>query len=92
MYLDGGTVPARYIKIGNKINFLHYILQEDTELLLLKMLEVQIDHPIKKSRICETKHLLINADRSSNTKKSCSKAIFTIFFFYNLRMSILHLL
>ena len=58
MYLEGGLVPARYIIMGNLVNFLHYILKEDSESLLLTMLKAQIEHPTKNDWNSEIKSIL----------------------------------
>ena len=47
MYLDGGQVPARYQIKRYKPNFMQYILQQNEESLLYKMLEAQILQPVK---------------------------------------------
>ena len=47
LYLEGGFVPAQYVIMGNIANFIHYILQERTDSFLMKMLEAQIEHPVK---------------------------------------------
>ena len=39
LYLEGGLVPAQYVIMGDITNFLQYILQENTDSLLLKMLQ-----------------------------------------------------
>ena len=58
LYLEGGLVPAQYVIMGNIANFLHYILQENTDSLLLKMLEAQIEHPIENDWNSEAKLVL----------------------------------
>ena len=50
MYLDAGIVPARFLIMGNKVNFLHYILQEEEKSLLLKVLKAQKDNPLRSDQ------------------------------------------
>ena len=78
MYLDGGLVPARYIIMGNMVNFLHYILQQDNESLLLNMLKAQIDHPTKNDWNSEIKSILaqISLDLTYEELKVVKKTTF----------------
>ena len=78
MYLDGGLVPARYIIMGNMANFLQYILQENKDAILWKMLQAQIQHPLKKDWNTEVKSVLkkLNIIISYEEIKVMKKAAF----------------
>ena len=50
-----GFCTCKYVIMGNMANFFHYMLQENTDSLLLKMLEAQIQHPLKNDWNSEAK-------------------------------------
>ena len=81
MYLDGGLVPARYLILGNKVNYLHYILNEDSNSLLLKFLQAQIKFPVKNDWNSEVKNILtqlqinLSYEEIRSMKKSTFKTL-----------------
>ena len=76
MYLEGGEVPARYQIKNRKLNFLHYILQQDEKSLLYTMLEAQAKQPVKGDWYSECKQILVefNIYKYLNTgSKGCEE-------------------
>ena len=47
MYLEAGMVPARYQVERQVLNFVHYILQQDKNFLLLQILSAIIEKPTR---------------------------------------------
>ena len=43
LYLDSGNIPIRFILMSRRLNFLHYILNEDENSLVRRFLEAQIE-------------------------------------------------
>ena len=78
MYLDGGQVPARYQIQRYKLNFLQYILQQEEESLLYKMLEAQQKQPVKGDWYSECCKIIENfkIELSFETIKSMTRENF----------------
>ena len=47
LYLELGLTPIRYIIKSRRLNFLHYILQQDQESLLYRCFSAQKENPVK---------------------------------------------
>ena len=47
LYLEMGCVPFKYIVASRRLNFLHYILNEDESSLIYKVLKSQSEQPVK---------------------------------------------
>ena len=47
LYLETGNIPVRYILMARRINFLHYILNENEDSLLHNFFEAQLKSPVK---------------------------------------------
>ena len=58
MYLDLGQVPARYQVKRYMMNFLQYLLQQDENSLLYKMIRAQQEHPTRGDWFSETMEIL----------------------------------
>ena len=48
LYLELGVLPIRYIVKSRRMNYLHYILNENKQSLVYQFLQVQLQQPIKK--------------------------------------------
>ena len=58
MYLDLGQTPARYQIYRFKINFLQYILQQEKETLLFKMLDAQQSRPVRGDWFSDVRQIM----------------------------------
>ena len=47
LYLEMGCVPFKYIVASRRLNFLHYILNEDESSLIHQVLKSQSEQPLK---------------------------------------------
>jgi hypothetical protein len=47
LYLEMGCVPFKYIVARRRLNFLHYILNEDDSSLIHQVLKSQSEQPVK---------------------------------------------
>ena len=47
LYLETGNIPIRFILMSRRLNFLHYILNQDQESLLRSVFNAQVDNPIR---------------------------------------------
>lgn len=47
LYLESGNIPIRFILMSRRLNFLHYILNEEEDSLLRRFFEAQISNPVK---------------------------------------------
>ena len=45
LYLELGCTPIRYILMSRRLNFLNYILREDKDSLIYKVLQAQLRKP-----------------------------------------------
>jgi hypothetical protein len=52
LYLDTGCTPIRYIIMLRKIMFLHYILNEDEESLIFRVLQAQLKRTCQRRLDC----------------------------------------
>ena len=68
MYLDLGQTPARYQIYRFKINFLQYILQQEKETLLFKMLDAQQIRPVRGDWFSDVRQIMqeLNITRYSS--------------------------
>ena len=48
LYLELGVMPLRYIIKSRRLNYLHYILNEDTNSMIYQFLQIQLQNPTKK--------------------------------------------
>ena len=48
LYLELGVLPLRYIMKSRRLNYLHYILNEDEKSLIHQFLRIQIENPTQK--------------------------------------------
>ena len=62
LYLDTGCTPIRYIIMLRKIMFLHYILNEDEESLVYRVLQAQLKKPVKGDWIVGVQEILIELE------------------------------
>ena len=62
LYLELGLCPARFIIKKFKLNFLHYILNQDDESLLKQFFKAQMDFPVKGDWVSEMKELISDLD------------------------------
>merc|ERR1712026_630621 len=46
-YLESGNIPIRFILMPRRLNFLHYIMNEDDNSLLKKFFKAQMEFPVK---------------------------------------------
>ena len=60
--LDLGICPARFQIKQYKLNFLHYILNQEEESLLLKFFQAQLDNPTKRDWVSQVKVWTIEYD------------------------------
>ena len=58
MYLDLGQTPARYLMYRFKMTFLQYILQQEKEILLFKMLHTQQSRPVRGDWFSDVRHIM----------------------------------
>ena len=54
-YLETDSWPIRYIIMSRRLMFLHYLLNEEKESLVYKVLQKQIKHPVKNYQIFAVK-------------------------------------
>ena len=54
LYLESGSIPVRILIKGKRILFLHYLLNQDKNTLLSKMLHDQIDDPVENDWVSVT--------------------------------------
>ena len=47
LYLESGNIPIRFIMMSRRLNFLHYILNEDDDSLLKRFFTAQRESPLK---------------------------------------------
>lgn len=47
LYLESGNVPVRFTLMARRLNFLHYISNEDEDSLIRRVLTAQLSDPIK---------------------------------------------
>ena len=47
LYLESGNVPIRYILLARRVNFLHYIMNEEESSLLKSFFNAQVKSPVK---------------------------------------------
>ena len=47
LYLESGNVPIRYILMARRVNFLHYIMNEEESSLLKSFFNAQVKSPVK---------------------------------------------
>ena len=47
LYLESGNVPLRFTLMARRLNFLHYILNEDEDSLIRRVLTAQLSDPVK---------------------------------------------
>ena len=47
LYLESGNIPIRFILMSRRLNFLHYILNEDDESLLRTFFTAKRESPVK---------------------------------------------
>jgi len=47
LYLESGNIPIRFILISRRLNFLHYILNEENDSLLRSFFTAQRESPVK---------------------------------------------
>ena len=47
LYLESGNIPIRFILISRRLNFLHYILNEDDESLLRTFFTAKRESPVR---------------------------------------------
>ena len=47
LYLESGNIPIRFILMSRRLNFLHYILNEDDDSLLRSFFTAQLESPVK---------------------------------------------
>ena len=45
LYLESGNIPIRYVLMSRRLNFLHYMLNEDEDSLIRSVLMAQIENP-----------------------------------------------
>ena len=62
LYLDLGLCPARFVIKKYKLNFLHYILNQDDESLLKQFFKAQMDFPVKGDWVSEMKEMISDLD------------------------------
>ena len=62
LYLELGLCPARFIINKYKLNFLHYILNQDNQSLLKLFFQAQMDFPVKVDRVSEMKEIISDLD------------------------------
>ena len=55
LYLETGNIPVRYILMARRINFLHYILNENEDSLLQNFFEAQEKSPVKGDWVLRVK-------------------------------------
>ena len=47
LYLESGNVPIRFILMAQRVNFLHYIMNEQESSLLKSFFNAQVESPVK---------------------------------------------
>ena len=47
LYLETGNIPIRFILMSRRLNFLHYILNQNEDSLLRSVFDAQVDNPIR---------------------------------------------
>ena len=47
LYLESGNLPIRFILMSRRLNFLHYILNEDEDSLLRRFFTAQLESPVR---------------------------------------------
>ena len=47
LYLETGTIPIRFLVAFKRVMFLHYILNQDKDSLIYRILEAQVRNPSK---------------------------------------------
>ena len=47
LYLETGNIPIRFILMSRRLNFLHYILNEDESSLLHRFFKAQTECPVR---------------------------------------------
>ena len=62
LYLETGCTPIRYIIMLRKIMFLHYILNEEQESLIHRVLKAQLKSPVKGDWILGVQEILIDLE------------------------------
>ena len=79
LYLQGGQIPVRYVIQNMKLMFLHYILQQKEDSLLLKFFNAQCQFPSKGDWVTKVKFLLeyfnigLTMEEIKHTKKKILK-------------------
>ena len=59
IYLDLGIYPARFQIKKNKLNFLHYILNQHEQNLLFRFFQAHMDSPTKGDWVSEVKKWIL---------------------------------
>ena len=62
LYLDLGPCPARFVIKKYKLNFLHYILNQDEESLINRFFKAQLYSPVKGDWVSEMKNVISDLD------------------------------
>ena len=46
LYLESGNIPIRFVLMSRRLNFLHYMLNQDEDSLIRSVLFAQIENPV----------------------------------------------
>ena len=78
LYLETGNLPIRYILMSRRLNFLHYILNEDESSLIYDFFNAQNQHPVKGDWVNTVKQDLTDIDMNMTMEdiKNTSKEVF----------------
>lgn len=47
LYLESGNIPIRFILMARRLNFLHYIMNEEEDSLIRSFLKAQLESPVR---------------------------------------------
>ena len=62
IYLETGLLPARFVMINRRLNFLHYLLQQDEQSIIYNFLINQLGNPLPNEWIHLIKKDLIDLE------------------------------
>ena len=78
LYLDLGLCPARFQIKKYKLNFLHYILNQQMDSLMYTFFQAQLENPSKGDWVSEVKQWIVEYDiaKSIQEVKAVKKSIY----------------
>ena len=81
LYLETGNIPIRFILMSRRLNFLHYILNQDSNSLLRNVFDAQVDNPIRGDWVTQVEidmrelGLFLTFDQIKNISKEKFKQV-----------------